>query len=153
MGEKKIEEKEEKEEEEGAGVIRITADAFNHLQAAELGQSQAESAPVVTELFLDPSRTSLLDSNLSQTRPKPGVYPRAGATKTECGKIRSAIPGGARIQKQFDTMLADLGFSMENGRWPLEMPTAAVCANFIALQVGFGVPLLHPTSWPVADAV
>ena len=94
----------------------------------------AEGVPMITEFFLDPARTSLVSAELRQDLPKPGVHARGAWTKAESGKIRAGIPGGARVQKQFDTMLVELGFSMEGGRWPLEHPSASVCANFLALQ-------------------
>ena len=89
---------------------------------------------MVTEFFLDLAKPSLLDAALRQPRLPPGVYPRGGFTKSESAKIRLAIAGGPKAQKQFDAMLAELGFSMEGGRWPLEFPNAPVCANFLALQ-------------------
>ena len=104
------------------------------MQALEAAALQSEGVPIVTEYFLDPSKTSLADQALQQVRPPPGVYPRGASTKAACVAIRSHVPGGPRQQKVFDALLADFGFSMEGGRWPLDHPNAAVCVNFLALQ-------------------
>ncbi|KAK9836548.1 hypothetical protein WJX74_002878 [Apatococcus lobatus] len=76
-----------------------------------------------------PGSTSLLGADLKPAQLKPGVFSRAAHMREVARQQLANVPGGARAQKQVDTLLAELGPKGE----PI-CATQATCAAYLALR-------------------
>jgi len=88
---------------------------------------------IVTELFIPPGASSLVDPGLHFQWPAPGTGPilRGQHTLKVVQEIKAGLQGGRGMQKELEKALGETSMGIPS---VIKNPTAAVCANYAALM-------------------